>query len=220
MKIICLIVVSVQKINCVMNRFFLVFFSVILTINSRASEDIKSILESGKLSEVSGDYEEAIRLYSKVIEIDSSNYDAHLYIGVIYLIQNQYAESLSSLYKAIAIDTSRSDAYFFRGNLQVELGSVFGAVHDYTKAIEKNPNDIIYYMNRGFAFANMGDYFNAVNDYSIAVQLDSEASKSYHNLAKMQGRLENIEEVCEKITQLKKQGSVRAEIVYLNFCLI
>ena len=100
-------------------------------------------MESGKLSEVSGDYEEAIRLYSKVIEIDSSNYDAHLYIGVIHLIQNQYAESLSSLYKAIAIDTSRSDAYFFRGNLQVELGSVFGAVHDYTKAIEKNPNDEI-----------------------------------------------------------------------------
>lgn len=202
-----------------LKELIIILFALGLTFNLKATEAASSILESGKLSEVSGDYEEAIKLYSKVISMDSNNYDANLYLGNVYHIQNKYSKALTFYHKAIRIDSSRAEAYFYRGNLQIDLGSVFGAVNDYTLALEKDPNDMRIYMCRGFAFANMGDFYNAVNDYSIAVQLNPEASKSYYNMAKTQGILENVTLACDKITELKEEGSVRAELVYLNFCL-
>jgi tetratricopeptide (TPR) repeat protein len=203
-----------------MKKIFTVLLTLAMNVALFANSDITSVIESGKLSEISGDYQEAIRLYKEAISMDSNNYDAHLYLGNVFHVKNDYANSLIYYNNAIKLDGSRAEAFFFRGNLQIDLGSVFGAVNDYTQAIVNNPNDMQYYMCRGFAYANMGDFYNAVNDYSIAIQINPEGSKSYYSMAKTQGVLENITMACTKITELKDEGYVRAEAVYMNFCLI
>lgn len=200
-------------------KFLSIFFGLILTVSVSANSDVNNFLESGKLSEVAGEYSEAITWYKKAIEVDSNSYEAHLYLGGVYHTQSNYVSALMELNKAIKINANRDEAYYYRGNVQIDLGSVFAAVNDYSIAIEKNPNDMQYFMSRGFAFANMGDFYNAVNDYSIAIQINPVEAQSYYNMAKSQGVLNNTMMACSKITELKNEGYVRAEVVFLNFCL-
>lgn len=183
------------------------------------ADSVLSLLKRGKLSEVAGDYNEAVDLYKQAIAQDSSHYEAHLYLGNLYHTTNELAKSLRQYNQAIKYGKDRAEAYFYRGNLQIDLGSVFGAVNDYTYAIERDPNDMQYYMCRGFAHANMGDIYNAVNDYSIAIQLNPEDSKTFYNMAIAQGMVQNSDLDCGEVTELKEEGNVRAELVYMNFCL-
>ena len=118
------------------------------------------------------------------------------------------------------IDSKNASAYFYRGNLQIDLGSLFGAINDYDKAITNNPNVMQYYMCRGFTYSNMGDFYSAVDDYSIAIQLDPQSAKSYFNMGKVNGMVSNYMLAQEKIIEIKDTGSIKAEIVFMNFFLI
>ena len=50
-----------------MKNLLTLTLSLALSISVFANNEINSLLESGKLSEVSGDFTEAIKLYKKVI---------------------------------------------------------------------------------------------------------------------------------------------------------
>ena len=159
-------------------------------------------------------------LYKKAIQLDENNYDAHLNLGNVYHIQNDYVNALTQFNTAILLNNKRAEAYFCRGNLQIDLGSTFGAVNDYTEAIKYNPNKMQYYMCRGFAYSNMGDFHDAIDDYSIAIQLNPESANSYYNMGKIQGMISDTMLACNKITEMKNKGNIRADMVYMSFCLI
>ena len=100
------------------------------------ADSVLSLLQRGKLSEVAGDYNEAVDLYKQAIAQDSSHYEAHLYLGNLYHTTNELAKSLRQYNQAIKYGKDRAEAYFYRGNLQIDLGSVFilEKLLDYTSA--------------------------------------------------------------------------------------
>lgn len=55
-------------------KFFTLIASIFLSLNTFASDSLMSFLESGKLSEISGDFKEAEMWYERAIEFDSASY--------------------------------------------------------------------------------------------------------------------------------------------------
>ncbi len=96
--------------------------------------------DKGMFYQFGGDYDNAIKVYTELLEVDSTYKHAYYNLGVIYnLNKNDYAKSLEYFNKAIQCDTAYFMAYFGRGNCYEMLKQTDNAIADYARAYRINP---------------------------------------------------------------------------------
>ena len=132
----------------------------------------KDFFEKGLALTESGKYQDAIKAYSKGIELDSQN--AMIY----YNRGNVYGRNLANFYLAIedfnrAIDLNPEfvSAYDNRANANYLLGNDQEAIRDCNQAIELEPKDPLAYFTRGHAYYGLGDRRRTINDFKTAARL-------------------------------------------------
>ncbi len=99
-----------------------------------------------------GDYDAAIRDYTKAIEIDPNNADTFSNRGAAYYTEKDYDTAIRDFDKAIELDSELARAFYNRGNAYADKKDYDTAIRDFNKVIELNPNYAI-------AMANMGDAY-------------------------------------------------------------
>jgi len=118
-----------------------------------------------------GHKEEAVRLYTKAIEINPNFVQAYYNRGIAYNDIREYFKAISDFTKAIEINPDYAEAYYNRGVAYIDMINYSQAISDFTKAIELNPNDADAYVWRGFAFDKKGNNYQACIDWKKAYQL-------------------------------------------------
>jgi tetratricopeptide (TPR) repeat protein len=131
--------------------------------------------KAGLAASKSGNYDEAIRLYTKAIESAelsqenlSKSYNNR---GIAWHGKGEYDKAIADYTKAIELGPKYVDAYYNRGLDWYEKGEYDKAIADYTKAIELDPKYVEAYYNRGNAWDDKGDYDKADADYDKAIEL-------------------------------------------------
>ena len=117
-------------------------------------------------------YEEAIKAYSKAIEIKSQ--DSALYAaawngkGTAFNALGEYNKSIQACDKAIEIDPKHVKAWLNKGNALNALGKYDEAIQAYDKAIEIDPNDANAWNNKGVALKSLGRNTDAETAFAKA----------------------------------------------------
>jgi len=127
-----------------------------------------------------GSYEEAIKDYSKAIELDGKFIPAYYNRGIAYCEKGSYEEAIKDYSKAIELDDKFVHAYHGRGIAYCEKGSYEEAIKDYSKAIELDGKFVHAYHGRGRAYCEKGLYEEAIKDYSKAIELNDKYTYAYH----------------------------------------
>ena len=130
-----------------------------------------------------GHTQEAVKEYSKAIELDPSFASAYHNRGILYNKLGEQQKALDDYNKAIELDSSYAHAYNGRGNVYSDLGEQQKALEDYNKAIELDPIHKFAYRNRGLLYSKLGNLEAAVKDYTQAIQLDPKYKNAYLNRA-------------------------------------
>ena len=130
-----------------------------------------------------GHTQEAVKEYSKAIELDPSFASAYHNRGILYNNLGEQQKALDDYNKAIELDPSFAYAYNGRGNVYSDLGEQQKALEDYNKAIELDLNYKFAYRNRGLLYSKLGNLEAAVKDYTQAIQLDPKYKNAYLNRA-------------------------------------
>ena len=130
-----------------------------------------------------GHTQEAVKEYSKAIELDPSFASAYHNRGILYNKLGEQQKALDDYNKAIELDPSYAHAYNGRGNVYSDLGEQQKALEDYNKAIELDPIHKFAYRNRGLLYSKLGNLEAAVKDYTQAIQLDPKYKNAYLNRA-------------------------------------
>lgn len=130
-----------------------------------------------------GHTQEAVKEYSKAIELDPSFASAYHNRGILYNNLGEQQKALDDYNKAIELDSSYAHAYNGRGNVYSDLGEQQKALEDYNKAIELDLNYKFAYRNRGLLYSKLGNHDAAVKDYTRAIQLDPKYKNAYLNRA-------------------------------------
>lgn len=86
----------------------------------------------------SNDIDLKIKYYTKAIEFDPYNAQAHNCRGLAYLQQFKF-EACSDFDKAIQLKLDFAEAYLNRGNFHYWVGIYMAAMGDYTKAMQLDP---------------------------------------------------------------------------------
>jgi len=121
----------------------LTYFDDAINIKPR---NIEPYYDKGMFYQTVQDYDNAIKAYQELLQVDS-NYKFALYnIGVIYFSQNKdYNQAIKYFNKAIHADSAYSFALYGRGNCYEQLGQNMKAMNDYSAAL---------HYNRGFMAAS------------------------------------------------------------------
>jgi tetratricopeptide (TPR) repeat protein len=113
-------------------------------------EKVENEKEKANESFKKGDYDGAIHLYSKLLEIDSNNkiFNSTIYANraLCYQKKNKLIEALQDINKSIDLNTSYLKAYYRRATIYVNLKNAEKAKQDLTKILKIDPS--IYYLTQ------------------------------------------------------------------------
>ena len=127
-----------------------------------------------------GHTQEAVKEYSKAIELDPSFASAYHNRGILYNNLGEQQKALDDYNKAIELDPSYAFAYNGRGNVYRGFGERQKALDDYNKAIELDPSFAYAYNGRGNVYSDLGEQQKALDDYNKAIELDPSYAFAYN----------------------------------------
>lgn len=110
-------------------------FGVCFQANAAEKEYVK-IYKQGVAANKKGNYEEAIRLYSKAIALKPDSSALFYVRGRAYIQNEQYDKAISDLNLAIKLKPGYAEAYNHRGVVQIGKGDKQKALADFRKACE------------------------------------------------------------------------------------
>lgn len=126
-----------------------------------------------------GDYEEALKLYDKVIQKDPTYELAYANRGGALHGLDRYSEALTSLNKAIELNPQDVWAYNERGNVYSDTGDHERAIADYDKAIEIDPSYKFAY-SKATDLQSLGRFQEAADALTQGIAVDPNWSWAYH----------------------------------------
>ena len=148
-----------------------------------------------------GHTQEAVKEYSKAIELDPSFASAYHNRGILYNNLGEQQKALDDYNKAIELDPSYAFAYNGRGNVYRGLGERQKALDDYNKAIELDPSFAYAYNGRGNVYSDLGEQQKALEDYNKAIELDLNYKFAYRNRGLLYSKLGNHDAAVKDYTR-------------------
>lgn len=136
--------------------------------NSASSNDL---LEEGKTYYNNGEYDKAIEIFKKVVEL-YPNDDYNWYnLGVSYNKNEQYQEAINSFLKVVELNPNDDDSWYWLG-ISYGMNSQYDkAIETLLKAIEIDPNSRYYWFNLGTLYYYNELYREAIDSLSKALEL-------------------------------------------------
>ena len=135
----------------------------------------------GNFMMILGQIDEALKDYSRAIELSPNNAAAYNNRGVAYRKKGKLDLAVKDYNKAIKLNPDDANAYSNRGNVYREKGEFNRAIDDTNAAIKLNPNCTEAYNNRGAAYGAKGDFDHAIKDCSKAIGLNPNCTEAYSN---------------------------------------
>ena len=160
-------------------------------------KDAEYYFSQGIVNFHESNYREAIKDYTKAIELDPALTQAYNNRGIAKAELKDYQGEIEDCDKAIEIDPKNAYAYNNRGAAKSELGYYQEAIEDFNQAVRIEPNDTKFYYNRGIAKKKLGYYQEAIKDYDKAIELNPNDVGVYSNRGHTKHLQGNNEEAIE-----------------------
>ena len=148
-------------------------------------EEIKflsdSTVQKGNFLMMLKQIDDALKAYSRAIELSPNNTAAFNNRGVAYRRKGKLDLAVKDYNIAIKLNPDDANAYSNRSNVYLEKGEFNRAIDDTNTAIKLNPNCTEAYSNRGAAYGAKGDFDLAIKDCSKAIELNPNCTEAYSN---------------------------------------
>lgn len=195
--------------------------------NYESNVDIKSQTEQLKekaknLAEVE-DYDEAILILSRAIEINQNDFELYLMSGLLKYNMKDYYGSIKDLNKSIYLFPNFGYPFFLRANAKFSLNDYQGSINDFTKFIDSglkldSNTEKVYYW-RGMSKIKLKLYFESINDFTKQILLNPNDSYSYFYRGVAQLNLRNRLKACEDFKKARELGVNEAySREFENYC--
>ena len=137
--------------------------------------------EAGDYIEKDGNYQKAIKHFTKAIELGPDYAEIYNNRGVTYERKGELDRAIEDYSAVIELRPDHAAAYNNRGKAYNSKRNYDQAIIDLNTAIQLNPQIAEAYNNRGAAYCDTGDYDHAIDDFNKAIQLKPDYASAYSN---------------------------------------
>lgn len=150
-------------------------------VRSAMSSHQQTLQQGWKIHQ-SGDVQQAMRLYRSVIDGDSNDADAWVYLGMALFDQHQYEQSADAYRRAIAIEEQFPIAWNNLGNSLRMLGETDQSDACFQRALDQKPNYLSALKNRGTLWIWSGQIERGLAWYQRGLDVDPGNAELHRNL--------------------------------------
>lgn len=128
-------------------------------------------------------FNEALRCYSKSVEILDDNFESWYNMGVVYNQLGATDNALATFRKTVSISPNYANAWNNIGVHYFGIAQYDSAQVNFQRAYDLAPDDANVVANMGLIYHNQGDLVSAINWYLRGMQLDPNNRNTAKNLA-------------------------------------
>ena len=172
-------------------------------------------------------YDEAIKAFSKAIEIIPNDYQAYNSRGVAWALKGDFDKAIDDYNQALKIRPRYAEAYNNRGYAHTQRGELKAALDDYSRALEIDPLFVDAYNNKAWILAttddkHLRDSAQAITLAQKAVELEqSNASldtlaAAYAAAGNYEAAIETQKKVIQKLILENQTSEVPIYMTHLN----
>ena len=173
--------------------------------------------------EEQGDYESAVEIYQKLIQIVPNMPDIHSNLANILYIKGDLQGAISHLQTAVTLNPRKQWTSVINQTLgyvfQESKNDIDAAISSYQSAYLLTPDDIDIYINLGSAFYDKDDIDNALTVYRNALDLDPKNAKIHCNLGFLYWGKGDVDEAIKEY-ELAIEYDKNYDIAYNNLGVI
>jgi predicted TPR repeat methyltransferase len=138
--------------------------------------------------------DEAVTLYSSILEVVPDHIDALHFLGVARHQMGDSAEALKLIERSLAISESQPSALNNIGNINKEIGNVKAAESAYRKVLALAPNHVETMSNLAVTLREQKKLDEALEILERALKINPSHSDSYHNLGNVYRDLKRMDD--------------------------
>lgn len=157
----------------------------------------------------SGNYSEAVKYYTKIIDSDPDELTLKVVLnnrGIAYQNLGRHELALKDYQRVIDLDPAHPQSYGNRGNVFDTLGNFDKAVADYTKGIELKNDYTDAYYNRGWVLLKQQNYLAASDDFKKLLELQPDDIETMFSLAEAYLMLNEHSSFLNVLAQIRRTG--------------
>jgi protein O-GlcNAc transferase len=155
-------------------------------------------------------FNEALKIYNKLLDIDKVNSRLLLFIGTLYLDNKNFKEAKNYLKKCIEIDKKNIVAFNNLAITYEAIGNTDKAINLYQKSIKISDKISDTFFRMANLYSKIKEYKLAIQNYEKAIAINPNYIFGYVNLANTQFKL-NLYEVA--IANYKKALSINKKFI-------
>jgi tetratricopeptide (TPR) repeat protein len=119
-----------------------------------------------------GQNEEAVKEYTKALELDSKLSQAYNHRGIAYKRLNRFDLAMADFNRALELDPKDADSYANRGLICIAQRRFDLALEDFDRGIQLDPQLAMAYWGRGSALIGKDQRDRAIKDFNKAIELN------------------------------------------------
>lgn len=165
-------------------------------------------------------FEEAVREFQAILEINPRIVAAHVNLGIAHFYRQEYEEAVRALQKALELDPRQVHAHYVLGLIYRNQDRVEEAISAFEKVLERDPEDpsTNYYL--GLLYSRQRDYNRAQEYLRRVIEREPYNASAHYNLATALFRSGNREEGQREMEEFRRLqnlfGSTTIGLQYLE----
>src|ERR1041385_2525577 len=150
----------------------------------------KELFNEAYEAQVSNDYDRAIELYKRSIEVYPTA-EAHTFLGWVYSFQNRYDEAIAECLEAIRVDETLGNPYNDIGSYLLAKGDSYSSVRWFKRALyaPRYESYAFPHFNLGRIYETRKKYLDAARHYGKALEQQPGFTEAASGLHRMQALL-------------------------------
>jgi len=167
-----------------MKKYFLITcFSLLGLIVSAQTDDPKTLYENAKTFMQRGDFDNAIIILNRALQVDKNNLDMQKDLAMSYYYKRDYAKALDQAKLLLNRDDADVVSYQIAGNVYKALEEVKECERVYKAGLKKFPNSGPLYSEYGELLWEKKD-FSSIDQWERGIKVDPGYSGNYYNAAR------------------------------------
>jgi predicted O-linked N-acetylglucosamine transferase (SPINDLY family) len=158
-----------------------------------------------------GNFDQTELILTKILEIQSKNFDALHIMGVVKGIKNQHRDALELFKKALKIDSRNSFLHFNIAKAFSEIGEAQRAIKYHLNATKLNPNNPEGWLNYGKSLLDLNRPKEALDLFIKAIYLNPQYAEAWTNRGVALQQLMSFEEALLTLDEALKINPRLAE---------
>ena len=152
------------------------------TASKLESNEIDTLIQMGHSLCKNNQLQEAIPVYTRIIELNQNIPEAHVCLGSIYLALSKFDMAIEKFYSALKLKPDSFEALNNLGIVYRHIGKMKEAIEVFNRAIHLRPDSVDVYYNFATLLLDYGDLDQALAAYKKTLSINENHIEVHSNL--------------------------------------